>query len=163
MQLPPTKVKAAFNNHLNIGYLSIINYSLLLKKLQDNFSYTKKIIGEDKMRRETIEFAKKEILRTAILTEDEELLNKLWSCINSHYRNKPEEDPRYNNLGSDFWDSKDTEVNMYNVKIKLMENIEMLPENYPNDLKILHRLYGITKLQLEQVANRKEDEAGILL
>lgn len=111
----------------------------------------------------TIESAKTEILRTTILTEDENLIDCLCSFINGYYFQKPEEDPRQNNLGPDFWDRKDTEVNMYNVKNKLIENVVMLPEDYVTDLRVLYRLYGVTKFQLKKVANRKEDEAGLLL
>lgn len=109
------------------------------------------------MKKETIDYAKREISKVVSMTEDEKLINKLWSYINGYFNKHQEDDPRIKveRLGVDFWDSKETELNMYNVKAKLIENIELIPEDYVNDLQYLHRLYMITKNYLVETASRE--------
>lgn len=53
------------------------------------------------------------------------------------------------NLGPEFWDSKVSEVNMYNVKDKLIENIERISEDYVSNLQYLHKIYCMTEAYLK--------------
>lgn len=109
------------------------------------------------MKKETMNYAKREISKVVRITEDEILINKLWNCLNRYFCKHQEDDPRnqVEKLGSEFWESRESEVNMYNVKEKLIENIELIPEEYADELLYLHMLYKLTKSYLIENATRE--------
>lgn len=104
------------------------------------------------MKKETIAYAKRDISKVVRMTEDEKLVSSIWSFINGYFSKQPQElDPRnqVENLGPEFWDSRESEVNMYNVKDKLIENIERISEDYVSNLQYLHKIYCLTKAYLK--------------
>lgn len=101
------------------------------------------------MKNATIDFAKKEIIETIIKTNEGNFINKTWKLLNQHER-------------CEFWDNEEAEVNLHNVKLKVIDNISCFSEDDAESLQYLFLLYRLTKARLKENAASSVQELSCI-
>lgn len=100
------------------------------------------------MKKETIDFAKKDLIEAIIKTNEASFINKMWKLINQQEI-------------CEFWDNE-AEVNTRNVKLRVIENISYLSEDDVENLQYLFLLYKLTKARLIENAASSDQELSCI-
>lgn len=100
------------------------------------------------MKKETIDFAKKDLIEAIIKTNEARFINKMWKLINQQEI-------------CEFWDNE-AEVNTRNVKLRVIENISYLSEDDVENLQYLFLLYKLTKARLIENAASSDQELSCI-
>lgn len=100
------------------------------------------------MKKETIDFAKKNLIEAIIKTNEASFINKMWNLIGQQER-------------CEFWDNE-AEVNTRNVKLRVIENISYLSEDDVENLQYLFLLYKLTKARLIENAASSDQELSCI-